>query len=37
MEWLRQRAEDDAVRQIMCTQVLEARARIDMVEDVGSS
>ncbi|GJX94433.1 putative reverse transcriptase domain-containing protein [Tanacetum coccineum] len=26
----RQRAEDDAVRQIMCTQVLEARARIDM-------
>ncbi|GKA45553.1 hypothetical protein Tco_0738349 [Tanacetum coccineum] len=31
----RQRAEDDAVRQIMRTQVLEARARIDMVEDAG--
>ncbi|GJS55709.1 hypothetical protein Tco_0629071 [Tanacetum coccineum] len=37
MEWQRQRAEDDAVRQIMRTQVLEARARIDMVEDAGSS
>ncbi|GKB60642.1 hypothetical protein Tco_0916828 [Tanacetum coccineum] len=37
MEWQRQRAEDDAVRQIMCTQVLEARARIDTVEDAGSS
>ncbi|GJS45944.1 putative reverse transcriptase domain-containing protein [Tanacetum coccineum] len=35
------RAEDDAVRKIMCTQelksVLEARARIDTVEDAGSS
>ncbi|GKD92562.1 putative reverse transcriptase domain-containing protein, partial [Tanacetum coccineum] len=35
MEWQRQRAEDDAVRQIMRTQVLEARARIDTVEDAG--
>ncbi|GKD25879.1 hypothetical protein Tco_1232093, partial [Tanacetum coccineum] len=26
MEWQRQRAEDDAVRQMMCTHVLEARA-----------
>ncbi|GJZ31119.1 putative reverse transcriptase domain-containing protein [Tanacetum coccineum] len=37
MEWQRHRAEDDAVRQIMRTQVLEARARIDTVEDTGSS
>ncbi|GJU44741.1 hypothetical protein Tco_1202007 [Tanacetum coccineum] len=37
MEWQRQRAEDDAVRQIMHTQVLEARAQIDTVEDTGSS
>ncbi|GKC83416.1 putative reverse transcriptase domain-containing protein [Tanacetum coccineum] len=37
MEWQRQRAEDDAVRQIMRTQVLEARARIDTVEDTDSS
>ncbi|GKB54717.1 putative reverse transcriptase domain-containing protein, partial [Tanacetum coccineum] len=37
MEWQRQRAEDDAVRHIMRTQVLEARARIDTVEDAGSS
>ncbi|GJT54451.1 hypothetical protein Tco_0989505, partial [Tanacetum coccineum] len=37
MEWQRQRSEDDAVRQIMRTQVLEARARIDTVEDVGGS
>ncbi|GKE08126.1 hypothetical protein Tco_1411677, partial [Tanacetum coccineum] len=37
MEWQRQRAEDDAVRQIMHTQVLEARAQIDTVEDAGSS
>ncbi|GJZ91129.1 putative reverse transcriptase domain-containing protein [Tanacetum coccineum] len=37
MQWQRQRAEDDAVRQIMRTQVLEARARIDTVEDAGSS
>ncbi|GKE38763.1 reverse transcriptase domain-containing protein [Tanacetum coccineum] len=35
MEWQRQRAKDDAVRQIMRTQVLEARARIDTVEDAG--
>ncbi|GJY74638.1 putative reverse transcriptase domain-containing protein [Tanacetum coccineum] len=35
MEWQRQRAEDDAIRQIMRTQVLEARARIDTVEDAG--
>ncbi|GJT22994.1 putative reverse transcriptase domain-containing protein [Tanacetum coccineum] len=37
MEWQRQSAEDLAVRQMMRTQVLEARARIDTVEDVGSS
>ncbi|GKE28847.1 hypothetical protein Tco_1444231 [Tanacetum coccineum] len=37
MEWQRHRAEDDAVRQIMRTHVLEARARIDTVEDTGSS
>ncbi|GJS10815.1 hypothetical protein Tco_0367611 [Tanacetum coccineum] len=37
MEWQHQRAEDDAVRQIMRTQVLEARARIDTVEDASSS
>ncbi|GJT71985.1 hypothetical protein Tco_1031271 [Tanacetum coccineum] len=37
MEWQRQSAEDFAVRQMMCTQVLEARARIDTVEDAGSS
>ncbi|GJV66779.1 hypothetical protein Tco_1482288 [Tanacetum coccineum] len=37
MEWQRQRAEDDAIRQIMRTHVLEARARIDTVEDTGSS
>ncbi|GJU85878.1 hypothetical protein Tco_1293424 [Tanacetum coccineum] len=37
MEWQCQRAEVDAVRHIMCTQVLEARARIDTVEDAGSS
>ncbi|GKC38360.1 hypothetical protein Tco_1050744 [Tanacetum coccineum] len=38
MEWQRQRAEDDAVRQIMRTQVLEAsRAQIDTVKDAGSS
>ncbi|GKC81991.1 putative reverse transcriptase domain-containing protein [Tanacetum coccineum] len=36
MEWQRQRAEDDAVKQIMRTQVLEARARIDTVEDAGT-
>ncbi|GJX68986.1 putative reverse transcriptase domain-containing protein [Tanacetum coccineum] len=33
----RERAEDDAVRQIMRTQVLEARARIDTVEDAGAT
>ncbi|GJW61812.1 hypothetical protein Tco_0111147 [Tanacetum coccineum] len=33
----RQNAEDLAVRQMMHTQVLEARARIDTVEDAGSS
>ncbi|GJZ02530.1 putative reverse transcriptase domain-containing protein [Tanacetum coccineum] len=33
----RQRSEDYAVRQIMRTQVLEARARIDTVEDADSS
>ncbi|GKA77180.1 hypothetical protein Tco_0783641 [Tanacetum coccineum] len=37
MEWQRQRAENDAVKQIMRTHVLEARARIDTVEDTGSS
>ncbi|GKG05139.1 hypothetical protein Tco_0325225, partial [Tanacetum coccineum] len=37
MEWQHQRAEDDAVRQIMRTQVLEARAQIDTVEDASSS
>ncbi|GJY67975.1 putative reverse transcriptase domain-containing protein [Tanacetum coccineum] len=37
MEWQRQRAEDDAVRQMMRTHVLEARAQIDTVEDTGSS
>ncbi|GJZ89714.1 hypothetical protein Tco_0661496 [Tanacetum coccineum] len=37
MEWQRQRAEDDAVRQMMHTYVLEARAQIDTVEDTGSS
>ncbi|GKC03795.1 hypothetical protein Tco_0995405 [Tanacetum coccineum] len=37
MEWQRQRAEDDAVGQIMRTHMLKARARIDMVEDTGSS
>ncbi|GKE62234.1 reverse transcriptase domain-containing protein, partial [Tanacetum coccineum] len=37
MEWQRQRAEDDAVRQMMRTYVLEARAQIDTVEDTSSS
>ncbi|GJR16452.1 hypothetical protein Tco_0799104 [Tanacetum coccineum] len=37
MEWQRQRAEDDSVRQMMRTHVLEARAQIDTVEDTGSS
>ncbi|GJX01638.1 hypothetical protein Tco_0185551 [Tanacetum coccineum] len=35
MEWQLQRAEDDAVKHIMHTQVLEVRARIDTVEDAG--
>ncbi|GKC36479.1 hypothetical protein Tco_1048863 [Tanacetum coccineum] len=37
MKWQRQRAEDDAVRQMMRTYILEARAHIDTVEDTGSS
>ncbi|GJT18965.1 hypothetical protein Tco_0877671 [Tanacetum coccineum] len=37
MEWQRQRAKDDAVRQMMRTYVLEARAQIDTMEDTGSS
>ncbi|GJT81126.1 putative reverse transcriptase domain-containing protein [Tanacetum coccineum] len=37
MEWQRQRAEDDAVRQMMRTHVLEARAQIDTVEDTGAN
>ncbi|GKA21582.1 hypothetical protein Tco_0701571 [Tanacetum coccineum] len=35
MEWQRQRAEDDAIRQMMRIHVLEARAQIDTVEDTG--
>ncbi|GJV74915.1 putative reverse transcriptase domain-containing protein [Tanacetum coccineum] len=34
MEWQRQRAEDDAVRQMMRIHILEARAQIDTVEDM---
>ncbi|GKB56861.1 hypothetical protein Tco_0913047, partial [Tanacetum coccineum] len=37
MEWQRQSAKDRVVRQMMRTHVLEARARIDMVEDTSSS
>ncbi|GJY68368.1 hypothetical protein Tco_0471350, partial [Tanacetum coccineum] len=37
MEWQRQDAEDCAVRHVICTHVLEARARIDTVEDTSSS
>ncbi|GJZ75363.1 hypothetical protein Tco_0639828 [Tanacetum coccineum] len=37
MKSQRQRAEDNAVRQMMRTHVLEARAQIDTVEDTGSS
>ncbi|GKE64182.1 hypothetical protein Tco_1518343 [Tanacetum coccineum] len=37
MEWQRQSAEDPAVRHMMRTHVLEARAQIDTVEDTGSS
>ncbi|GJS58310.1 hypothetical protein Tco_0653094 [Tanacetum coccineum] len=33
----RQRAKDDAVRQLMCIYVLEARAQIDTVEDTDNS
>ncbi|GKD82104.1 hypothetical protein Tco_1348943 [Tanacetum coccineum] len=36
MEWQRQSTEDLAVRQMMRTQVLEARARIDMIEKIES-
>ncbi|GKE39950.1 hypothetical protein Tco_1463355, partial [Tanacetum coccineum] len=37
MEWQRQSAEDLVVRQMTRTQVLEAKARIDTVEDAGST
>ncbi|GJU21637.1 putative reverse transcriptase domain-containing protein [Tanacetum coccineum] len=37
MAWQRQRAKDDAVRQMMCIYVLEAKAQIDTVEDIDSS
>ncbi|GJS37012.1 putative reverse transcriptase domain-containing protein [Tanacetum coccineum] len=37
MEWQRQRAGDYAVRQMMRTHILEARAQIDTVEDTGNS
>ncbi|GJW11702.1 hypothetical protein Tco_1577529 [Tanacetum coccineum] len=37
MKWQRQRAEDDAVRQMMRIHVLEARAQINTVEDTDSS
>ncbi|GJR69258.1 hypothetical protein Tco_0015323 [Tanacetum coccineum] len=37
MEWQRQRAKDDAVKQMMRIHVLEARAQIDTVEDTDSS
>ncbi|GKE46130.1 hypothetical protein Tco_1477388 [Tanacetum coccineum] len=37
IEWKRQRAEDDAVRQMMRTHVLEVRAQIDTVKETGSS
>ncbi|GKC83187.1 hypothetical protein Tco_1138904 [Tanacetum coccineum] len=37
MEWQRQSIEDLTVRQMMRTQVLEARAQIDTMEDAGSS
>ncbi|GKC48298.1 hypothetical protein Tco_1066020 [Tanacetum coccineum] len=36
MEWQRQRAEDDAIRQMMRIHVLEARAQIDTEEDTGN-
>nr|GEZ33658.1 hypothetical protein [Tanacetum cinerariifolium] len=37
MEWQRQSAEDLAITQMMRIHTLEARARTDMVEDIGSS
>ncbi|GJT62018.1 hypothetical protein Tco_1005551, partial [Tanacetum coccineum] len=37
IEWQRQSAKYRAVRHMMRTHVLEARARVDMVEDTGSS
>ncbi|GKF66109.1 hypothetical protein Tco_0192626 [Tanacetum coccineum] len=37
IEWQRQRAEDDAVRQMMRIHVLETRAQIDTMEDTDSS
>ncbi|GJZ90747.1 hypothetical protein Tco_0662674 [Tanacetum coccineum] len=36
MEWLRQDADDHAVRHIMRTQTLEAGARVDTLEDTAS-
>ncbi|GJR42977.1 hypothetical protein Tco_1311080 [Tanacetum coccineum] len=36
-EWQRQATDDLAVEHIMCTQALEAGARIDTLEDTGSS
>ncbi|GKC22250.1 hypothetical protein Tco_1024400 [Tanacetum coccineum] len=36
-EWQRQDADDHAVKHIMRTQTLEARARMDTLEDTGSS
>ncbi|GJX81078.1 hypothetical protein Tco_0329227 [Tanacetum coccineum] len=37
IEWQRQRAKDDAVRQMMHIHVLEARAQINTVDDTDSS
>ncbi|GKE80564.1 hypothetical protein Tco_1550564 [Tanacetum coccineum] len=37
MEWQRQDADDCAVRHIMRIQALEARVRIDTLEDTSSS
>ncbi|GKD91484.1 hypothetical protein Tco_1366991, partial [Tanacetum coccineum] len=36
-EWQRQAADDLAVQHIMRTQALEAGARVDTLEDTGSS
>ncbi|GKD74829.1 hypothetical protein Tco_1333111 [Tanacetum coccineum] len=36
-EWQRQDADDRAIEHIMCTQTLEAGARVDTIEDTGSS